>query len=403
MGSERVRPKGSGMVERKKRAKSWKVDAIRFAEIFAAAGFKTQAELASKHDITQATVSRYLNYAFGKKILIAATTTFHAENIPDELRSEWQHNDLCETLGEKVKGWVPQGGRCDVSVFKADDRKLFCALAAPKIAELLATSKVIGVSLGGTIAELIDALKTNAGRLLPEPDESKYVIPVVGDLTYLMNQKVLKFSASNLAAKLNQIFRRGSIESLPTLSGVPAYVCHDPVAKPGKRRAFDPRGLQRWIERIPGYRQIFIEGETGKPPRLESIDCLLTGLGVVPSLGQLSGQQPELGAALRERIQQSSQFSEKTIAEHAYGEIGGFVVGKKDDDPFVQAMNHGWNGIQAAALLGISRRAVMNGTPGVVVLAAGSWKSAMAKVVIQKGFCNHLVADASLADALKNA
>src|SRR4051812_34778731 len=81
-------PRDMPMGKRKPRVQDWETEAVRFAQLWATGNFTSQEELARREEVAQGTASRYLNYAFGKKILLKGRPTFHLENVPDDVRKK---------------------------------------------------------------------------------------------------------------------------------------------------------------------------------------------------------------------------------------------------------------------------------------------------------------------------
>jgi DNA-binding transcriptional regulator LsrR (DeoR family) len=383
---------------RKQRNNQWHAEAVRFARLWANCAFATQAELADAEGLTEATLSRYLKYAFDHGILVARKPAFQQDKVDSQLQERMKEEDVRELLLAKLPEWDEHKHNRQLSIYRAPDRRSFCGLAAAEVDALLARAKVIGVSLGGTVAELIEALQQVFVDLPHAERAPPTVIPISGDMTHLMSQKVLPYSASNLAAELGSLLGSRSADTSPALAGVPAYVSpsfHESTSK-GRKEKGTTGVFRRWIESIPGYRRIFLQADDGGPPLIAKTDCLLTGLGVAQDPGV---EGVETGATLLERMAQETGDALHRIVNDALGDIGGFVIGKRGDAS-VADLNRGWYGITAEQLGNIAQRAAKKKLPGCVVLAYGASKARICKAVIERGFCNHLIIDESLAESL---
>ena len=273
-------------------------------------------------------------------------------------------------------------------------QKTFARAAASRLADRLRDATVVGVTWGSTVSSAIDALGHLAYPWPPSRDRK--VIPVSAEpLRYATNE----YTSSTLARRLHGIMCSDQSEAMPlALTGVPAFIPEDladivtdPTAFPKRTLSALPKFLRKFFEQnSSGYRELFI----GPNPLVERIDMLVTSAG--------TADKP-LGFC-NEDLRKVSGLAPRVLSRLVLGDVGGVLLPAMPLSPRdaakVASLNSMWTGIQRVHLETIARRAEIEGTPGVVLMAIGASRSTIVCQAVAEGLCSELIIDRDLATAL---
>jgi DNA-binding transcriptional regulator LsrR (DeoR family) len=349
-------------------------------------GFK-QKEIADILNISQPQVSRFLETAVKARFLGTAPAYNDAKISPEDKEAVEEKYFANESLRKLLARHVPKGIRFEVREFTGAEGQ-FTRTAAGRVLQLLRHSKMIGLMSGKTIYHLVEGIKFLTKSSNAQFSDSIKCIPLCGDPIHLMNLRQVNYSASHLAASVMECITGKPPTDLPCLTGVPAYVSP----------SLQNEGFKEFLKSIPGYHHIFgkqNEGEDG--PLVESIDTIITGIGVV-STGRYSASLTS--AFIRERIEQHEE-SEINLNKIVLGDIGGLLIERNESDKKrVAELNEGWIGIKERHFQRVTKASGKNG-PGVIVIAFGEEKAKMVFEIIKRGLVNELIIQTDLSKNLQ--
>lgn len=359
---------------------------------------QSQAAIAERLDISQATVSRLIRRA-QELGWLAERPALHPRVIGEERLASVEAEYLSDPdLEPRLLGAGQQSDiRLDVRSYPND---MFELAAGERVANLLARSRLVGVLWGRTIRGLIESLAPGGARGgVGRPDFR--CIPLCGDPLFLMNQSQQPYSASRLAEQLEQIYTGVESPDLPSLSGVPAYVGRQ--ARGGEDNG---QQLRRFVESIPGFQRIFgsSSGAGSRPggASIDRVDTILTGVGSIPS-----PEEPDVGSMstfIQERIEQEPGLDVAELRRIAWGDMGGLLLGRRVDDedpPEVHELNAGWMGLELSHYARLAKRATEENLPGVILLAAGAAKAPTVVEAVRRGYVNEVLCDRALGDEVR--
>jgi len=355
---------------------------------------KTQKEIADRLRQSQPAVSRLLAYAVEERFLSRGPALLRC-NISDEdyHAAEIEHF-YSDKLTLTLRNLCRRGIHLEARVIPEalDD---FSYQAAGRLVELLPLAHRIGVMWGRTIHQVLEDARARWDALAGLKGWRPKCIPLCGDPIFLMNDLREEHSASRLAARLNQAIDPSRAESLPCLTGVPAYLAASPAGGSNS-------GWEGFFQRIPGYVRIFGGREASEKPMVDEVDALITGVGIIVEGKEKADKTT--GDFIAERLKQEA-LDKATMSRLFYGDIGGLLIARENlasrDQSLVEYQNAGWTGIREKHLAAVARKAKPMGSPGVIVIAKGAAKARMVAEIIRRGFVNQLVVDASLARALR--
>ena len=347
-----------------------------------------QIEIGRRLGISQATVSRFLQDMKKAGILeYEVRLQLHEENA---VKADWEEMEdrfLRDRVAEfKILKLAPEGRVLSVNVNRGTSDEYF-QFAAKQIISLLTNSSLIGIMWGGTISKIVDAITTPGTAFASGIKLNIRCIPICGDPIYLMNSANDRFSASHLAARLEDVVRGPGGEELPSLLGVPAYI--------SPRLASDQ--VRSFYENTPGYKRIFIGDErVGLKPLKKEIDTILTGVGKIDTVNRNKNDQT--GVFSLERIRQEKQYDNDTLADVAIGDIAGNLIRRTPENKeAVSELNEGWTGLDLGELQNVAKKAVTHRRPGVILAAVGEGKAQIIRKAVQIGCANHLILSRELA------
>jgi DNA-binding transcriptional regulator LsrR (DeoR family) len=384
-----------------KNAEEEQVFALR-AAMMCAAGEK-QEEIAKELGLSQSRVSRLLEDVRKKKgWLRDHLPSLDYRRIPPPILEAANKGFLASgQLLARVRRWLP-GDQLHFELRVLDEGDTFSMAAAERVVELLLRSSNVGVMWGQTLSGVISAISSLQGEPWKQENPNIQCIPLCGDPVFLMSQMEQPFSASQLAADLEQMLTGSLRPDLPSLSGVSAYIARRYIGSKSKTTV-DLESALGFMRDFPGYKRIF--GETHQPdqstPMVDRLDTLLTSVGILNNSDEI--EIPYTGTFIQERLAQEKEISKDELNEWIIGDLGGVLIERESEfRKSVNMLNEGWTGANLDHYRRIANAAGEDGHPGVVVIASSRQKAKMIKRIVQDGLVNQLIIDASLADGLRN-
>jgi DNA-binding transcriptional regulator LsrR (DeoR family) len=354
----------------------------------------TQEEIAKRLGVKQPTVSRLLNRAQSKGWL--RTRPQLGSVAPEWLELMRRRYFTLEGLQAHIQSWA-KDVHCEPIVCYGDPGD-FYKQAAGHIASLLRPVRLVGVTWGRTLADVIDCVKINYDLETRETTAFR-CIPICGEPTYLEHRdKDQRYHSTELARQLQLQMTGGKPSNMPVLYGVPAYIA-------SRFNAAEFKTIKKFIGTIPGYEEVF-GGTSGETKGLiDSADAILTGVGLVHEDDHITG------TFVRERIlQEQGGLTRSDLNRWVYGDIAGILMprpleskrGKPDPGLVrVAGMNERWVGTERRHLAECVERSSKTRSPGVIVLASGpSGKAELIKEVVMQKLASRLILHEDLARAL---
>jgi hypothetical protein len=268
---------------------------------------------------------------------------------------------------------------------------------------------------GSTISALIENVAEHRERLPTRIPQTTGVIPLAGDPLFMMNQYQQPFSASMLAARLEEVLTGRRRPDYPSLSGAPAYIstqfmttgkaavaCEITNMLPGYERIFGRRLIER-VENVTPGRDL-PAGATGA--MIDQVDTVLTGVGALGT-GKPGELSETTGVFIRERVAQEQSARPDCAAiilRAALGEFCGHLLAQpavsSNDSRVLDELNLGWTGFSLEDVDRVARGATPEGSPGMVVAAFGASKAPIVAEVLRRKMVNVLLIDGQLAKEL---
>lgn len=274
-----------------------------------------------------------------------------------------------------VRGWRRSACRfMDKDQEKWDKRiAAFGREVAPHLARLLEQSRIVGLTLGHTIAAAITYLKQFLDvNPFTHGEVVEFVATVGGDVNHPHVRR--ESNSSILATELSKTVN-GSWRQAYTLHGIPSFLSdvHGP----------DLEVVRSYIAARPCVQRVL--------ERANDLDMLVTSCGRADQA--LAFWNDELGPL-------GMVFNElKRLTEC---EIGGVLVPKADlnarDQEQVDEMRRRWTGIT----LEHYRKCARSSGPGVVLLALDKSKAAYVLNCVDQGLVNELLVDRDLGEQLES-
>jgi DNA-binding transcriptional regulator LsrR (DeoR family) len=371
------------------------------AAAYLAGGGRSQTEIATILGIGQASVSRLLAEAENLKYL-ERKPRFVVENVShDELRKARQRaeqtklRDKLGTLGasnRSLRLTVFPTSSTDASAEGMLQRmERFSQSAAPLVSDLLASVDSCGVTWGGTLAAVANALQATRGKPARETAPVK-VVPLCGER---FGNLPTSTSASTIAEKLGAYMNGPANERL-SLGMLPAYV----------PSGFTPKELDviwRLIEQVDAYSRIF--GRHNEGGLIHELDIILTGISAKDQpLG--FGMTWQLSGSKR---QEAVKRTEAIWSKAVIGDIAGVCLHRPTltalEQKTLDSISERWTGLRLEHLQACAKRAMEASSvvqrPGVIVLAIGKQKAECIHAALTLGVVNHLVIDEELEQALE--
>lgn len=340
--------------------------------------------------VSQSHVSRLLAHATEMGWLVTELR-FNQRNMSPEALREIQHLLEPRRLVSRFDEIRARTGRMtpNVRVFDSGSEspttgafeiraRRFGRSAAGRLEELLRQSNAVGVTWGRTVSSMVDGLA--AANRSYHGDKTITFAPVSAELITLAAPD---YSSSLLAARLNNLFNDGAVETL-RLGGVPAYI-------PRRYDAAKVQAIREYLLDAASYRLIF----SGENPLINRLDTVITSVG--------SAERP-LGGAMEE-VLSAADITATQLKALIAGDVGGILIPKPDLPPDavrqVDELNAMWTGITKEHLARIAIRAAGVGGAGVVVAAIGRERARIVVEMIRLEMINELIIDWDLANALE--
>ena len=336
---------------------------------------KSQAQIQKAiGNISQSTVSRLIQSAIDKGLLVQREPEFLRELLPEEISGK-----LESTYGEVSN--IPQLHKLseNFTSLRVMPKRSFHEDAAKLIPKLLEDVKVLGISWGRTCRMLVEALRPT--RKLKN---LQCCIPIQGDPFFCQHRNASKYATTRLAILLeDQLMPRKSEKerrkNRSSLIGVPAYVS-------GKYKGV----IDKFYSDLFGYQKIF--GPDGLARQLDGIIC---GVGVFDD-----SDSDLTGVFIKERIAQGD-ISEEELREICTADFGGILLPKGEPSERIDELNEGFVGMDLEMLKCIADKARSGKKPGSIVIAQGKRKAEAVIAAIRTGLVSQLIVDAPLAREMK--
>jgi DNA-binding transcriptional regulator LsrR (DeoR family) len=376
-----------------------KQDPIRIEKLAAAylAGQgKNQSDIAAVLGISQASVSRMLRDTKDK--YWRERFEFIRDDVDDAtLQTVLQRigeNKLADALCATVRRRSGGSRRGPIlSVFSGGGRTLkieermaeFARNAAPCVQRILVRAGTCGLTWGGMLWQLINALRSLQMRA-PWTNKNIDCVPLTGEP---LGSTPTSFSSSSLATDLGRA-ANGDGYHARSIAMVPAFI-------PEGFTAAQLRGVWKLIGLVPSYKEIFGArglSRGGKMQRIsEHLDMILTSVGPA---NQVFG----FGSS---RLFETGRVSIERLQSLILGEMGGVCFPRPDltaaEKRELRSVEVRWTGLNRATLEACSLGAAADpAKPGVVVVCGGAPRAQFVYEALD--VINHLVIDEVLAAEL---
>lgn len=369
----------------------------------------TPQEIALLLDTSEATVTRRLQAAKEKEILIERTEVKLSDKLAGEELRKLSLYPLQGKLREALQHEV--GRRClqAITIVPTETKhqtalendretlKRIGQAAAIRLRQHWDTAEkylLIGVAWGWSVNAVVRAAQRLApAKNEPTGEEAKdpAFFPVAGDLLLRpeYEEHSYSLSASTLAAELNQVFR-GNIRKqlhIPAPAFIPATFLK------GKEREDIPAHcdtILEFLQTLPSFQRIFGKKENDQDSLVVKADGILSGVGYWAS------------ERIWSRITDHLLDEEKEELENAVlGDVCGKLIPKSNATEYQKKLIDQVNArvftptpkqFEACA-----EKAREQGTPGPIIIANGSLKAEVVHHICLKGWVSEIVVDEDLA------
>jgi DNA-binding transcriptional regulator LsrR (DeoR family) len=363
---------------------------------------KLQKEIADQLNLSQTLVSRML--AKAKNLYWREEVTFLRDKIDAqtsrELLDRIGRNDLARRLSELSQRHASRPGPV-LRVFGgekgANDKARsfqFAREAAPYVKGLLERAGTCGVTWGGMLGHVLEALRTLA---IPAPwkQPNLEIVPLCGEP---LGDEPTTFSSSSISHELGKLVN-GDHYNARYIGMVPAFL-------PDFEEE-EIHTIWKLIGLVNHYVEIFgtPESKPGPvPPLAERLDMILTSVGPASEpLGFLKG-----------RLLATGKVTTEELKDLIVGDIGGVCIERahlsKRPMGRLESVTKRWTGLKFKHLDACAARAAearaaqqdpLTGMPGVVVVSRGAKRAELVYEAVKRGLVNHLVIDQELAEELE--
>ena len=246
---------------------------------------------------------------------------------------------------------------------------------------VIKNASCVAITWGHTLASLINGIQALGHGVRKQAVD---VFPVCADLNGVKHVARNEFSSTRLADRLNAILNN-RLGPAYSLTAFPGFLPHHWLKK-------EPQFVKDFVHESGSYPEIF-----SKKGRIHKADTLITSVG---DYREPFGDSIRLfQAAFDSKYQNELKRKLKTMVVSDIG--GALVPSKQQYEAEVRRMSEVWTGPTLEHIRGIAIRASRNQTPGVVVTAIGTKKSATVYNFLKLGLINTLVCDRELANDLK--
>lgn len=354
-----------------------------------AQGF-SQQQLADFLECSQSNVSKLLRLA-ERAGWIKTTVRFDEGGVPQSRLNELRRLVGARELADRLKQ-IESPNRVhirNIRVFPSgrgslDERLVsFGRLAATRGIELIARSKVVGVSFGTSLHRFIDGFSWVPSR----QERPITIVPMAGEVA-----SYDRFGSSStwLAHKLHEIVNGGEMPPKFSLATVPFFV----------PRTFDStkrKALREYVGELRSYREVL----SGEDALLPNLDCLFTSVG----------QQGNPLAAAGGELEEACGISLAALSKIVAADLGGTLIPRSGLGPADRRLYEDvvacMTGLSLKNIDSLARKAddhqiaSARQKPGVCVVAMGENKARPLLVALEHGLVNELIIDHELAEALK--
>lgn len=345
-------------------------------------------------NISQSQVSRLLSRAENQLKCLRVESKFIENGISPErmtlIKQVLEPADLKQKLKEiktetginVTRIWVFDSG--DSEKILIDERlENFGSSAAGVLDDVLSQAKVVAISFGATLYNLISGLA--ALKLFSAGKHPIEFIPVGGEPVGrgISDDPLAAYTSSRLADRLREVVNNNEGERY-TLSGMRAFI--PKRFAPGEREV-----IRKYNESGGSFKKIF----TDKNPAIARVDTFLTSIGMT---------EKPMGFCNAELLE-DGRIDTDTLKSLVVSDLGGVLIPQPGIDrralSRVAELNEMWTGIRLEHIKRIVEDASKaEGRRGVVVAAIGKRKAAPLYHIIKAGLINELIIDQDLASSL---
>ena len=358
---------------------------------------QSQQQIAEALELSQAVVSRLLLRAQQESVLRREVRFIQENADAKKLRlafSRAHSHQLSATLEEFSRHFAKRRGPY-LRVFSGGGSKLtelqrrieFRRQAAPYVKELILRARTCGLTWGGMLWNLLEALRSTPNPS-PWTDHKIDFMPLCGEP---LSRDPSGFSSSSLASELGRL-ANGESYTARSIAMVPAFIPER--FTPAKRHV-----IEELIDFVKSHREIFGDNnsEQRTPGLADNLDMILTSVGTSNhpfGFGRDSLLEPATLEVLR---------------QIGIGDLGGVCLGRTGltttQERVIKAVGERWTGLRDHHLTACAERALKEadqstGKPGVVVVSVGKDRAPAIFEAVKKGLLNHLVIDDELQVAL---
>ena len=389
-----------------------------------------QKDIATKLDVSEATVSRLLkDNPFLRRDVFFDSTAI-PDDDPDFLKKVDSLAGL-SGLSERLTKISANDYKIEVEVclstHRDDSVDRFTEAGAPVIAQWLSRSNIVGVCWGGALARLVlpTAQKLKSSKDMNEEKRIKF-IPMCGIIS--TNPDAIYYSSTNVALLFNKEINSDFEELGSPSRGIYNLNCI-PMRHP-KGFGFNEKNyriVQEYMDSVfPDHKRIF------RTPEEESrvletlpynIDTLVTGIGGKGN--RFEHLDEDAHFPVEKRVNKvplpkgnpdtylkwkgKSVTKATLLKEIVCGDIGGVLLPKKQPDEktqeiaeeIIDSLNERLATLRASHLEHCGKRPEDGNSNGVIAIAAGTHKADVVIAGLEKGYISRLLIDSDLATALQ--
>jgi DNA-binding transcriptional regulator LsrR (DeoR family) len=363
----------------------------------------SQGVIAQELGCSQSQVSRLLKHAEERGWLKTEVRFVH-EGIPPHRMEQIQRVLEPKKIVQELQHLASESGiSLTVRVFdsgsnedekdpKAHQERLkkFGRTVAGRIQELLSHVRIVGVTWGNTLSQIIEGLVWSGTRMKQE--HPIQFVPVCAELVR-MDDMGIELSSSRLAHRLSEVINQKQIERF-SLAGMPAF-----MPRYHGREKKDVDLLHKYlIDNSASYKKIFTE----EPRLIDQIDTILT------SVGSFSDPYP---SRVKPELLKAWGIDADKVETLILGDLGGVLIPKPNlnthDRKLVEELDRMWTGIKTGHLERIAKVTSANKNRpdaiggGNIVVAIGAHKAPVIYEAIRLGLVNELIIDKVLAKTLE--
>jgi DNA-binding transcriptional regulator LsrR (DeoR family) len=367
---------------------------------FLAGEGRKQKEIAQVLNTSQANVSRLIGEArkhYLKEEIHFVSDTLDARTM-FEIHQRISRKELDVQLA-RLSGHSSNSRGPLLRVFPVrdlEDRVIrtaeFARQAAPYIRNLIGRSSNCGVTWGGMLWSLVQALRNLPTRT---PWRGRqYVIDVIPLCGEPLGKMPTSHSSSNLANEFGRL-ANGEKYLAPSIGMVPAFI-------PAGLNKAELNGVKKLIDLVTSYQEIFgvHRSKRVSEPLADKLDMILTSVG--------PAERPL--AFGKDTLFSTGDLTLSQLSTLIIGDMGGVCIPraglKKHEAEKLKKVDERWTGLRRSHLEKCAKRASdepdpFRGRPGVVVISIGKDRAQFIYEAVKLGLINHLIIDDQLEVELK--